>query len=112
MLMFGHIYIMTNKLTVSWNLVGGHVEEHETTKDALKREYKEETNLDVDVSDLIDGRLEETFDRIKIILTYEVTSAKGEIRINHESEDYGWFDKIPPNSVYNYEKYLKREKRK
>lgn len=32
-----------------WHLVGGHVEENETLKEALRREFKEETNLDIDV---------------------------------------------------------------
>ena len=93
-----------------WSLVGGHVEETETVKDALKREFKEETNLNVTVGELIDGRVEETFDRIKIILTFEVTSAIGKIKINKESEEYGWFRKFPPNSVYNYEQILRKIK--
>ena len=30
-----------------WHIIGGHVEENETLKQALKREFKEKTNLDV-----------------------------------------------------------------
>ena len=93
-----------------WSLVGGHVDENETVKEALKREFKEETNQDVTIGELIDGRLEETFDRIKIILTFEVTSASGKIKLSKESEEYGWFNKIPPNSVYNYEQILRKIK--
>jgi 8-oxo-dGTP diphosphatase len=89
-----------------WHLVGGHVEENETLKGALRREFKEETNLDIEVGGVIDGRLEKTSDRIKIIVTFKVTSAQGEIRLSPESEEHGWFAKIPPNSVYNYAKYL------
>lgn len=89
-----------------WHVVGGHVEENETLKEALRREFKEETNLDISVGNLIDRRIEQTSDRIKLILTFEVTSAQGEIRLNSESEEYGWFAKIPRDSVYNYAKYL------
>ena len=89
-----------------WSLVGGHVEKNETPKEALRREFKEETNLDITVGGLVDRRIEQTFDRIKIILTFEVTSAKGEISLSSESEEYGWFAKIPRDSVYNYAKYL------
>jgi len=89
-----------------WHLVGGHVEENETLKEALRREFKEETNLDIDVGNIIDRRIEKTSDRTKIIITFEVTSAQGEIRLSSESEEYGWFDKFPRNSVYNYAKYL------
>lgn len=89
-----------------WHVVGGHVEENETLKDALTREFKEETGLDVTVGGILDGRIEVTFDRIKIIVVVEVTSAEGEIRLNSENEAYGWFDEIPCNSFYNYAGYL------
>ena len=49
-----------------WHVVGRHVEENEMLKDALKREFKEETNLDVEVGKIIGGRFEETFDRTKL----------------------------------------------
>jgi ADP-ribose pyrophosphatase YjhB (NUDIX family) len=88
-----------------WSFVGGHVEENE----ALRREFKEETNLDVNVGDLIDKRVEKTFDRIKIIMTFEVTSAQGEISLSSENDEYGWFAKIPSNCVYDYSKYLPKK---
>jgi 8-oxo-dGTP pyrophosphatase MutT (NUDIX family) len=89
-----------------WHVVGGHVEENESLKTAVQREFKEETGLDVVVGDVIDGRLEETFDRIKIIAVFEVLSARGDIRLNYENDAYGWFDKIPHDSVSDYGKYL------
>jgi len=92
----------------SWHLVGGQVEENETLKDALKREFKEETTLDVIVGDVIDGRIEETFDRIKIIITFEIIDAQGKITLNFENEEYGWYSKTPNNSVYDYSKHLQR----
>ena len=58
------------------------------------------------VGGIIDGRLETTFDRVKIIVAFEVTSAEGEVRLNSENEAYGWFDEVPTNSVHGYEKYL------
>jgi 8-oxo-dGTP diphosphatase len=90
-----------------WCLPGGHVDENETLTQALKREFREETNLDILVGELLAGRIEETSDRTKVILTFEVTSAQGEIRLNSESQEYGWFTSTPPNSVYDYAKYLK-----
>jgi 8-oxo-dGTP diphosphatase len=91
-----------------WHLVGGQVEENETLKEALKREFKEETTLDVNVGDIIDGRIEETFDRTKIIITYKILGAQGKITLNHENEEYGWYSKIPSNTVYDFGKYLER----
>jgi 8-oxo-dGTP diphosphatase len=93
-----------------WNLVGGHVEENETLKEALKREFKEETNLDITAGGIIDCRIEKTLDRTKIVIAFEVTSAQGEIRLNSESEEYEWFTQIPSNSVYNYAKYLEKKR--
>ena len=89
-----------------WHVVGGHVGEDESLKAALIREFKEETGLDVTVGGIIGGRIEETFDRIKIIVAFEVFSAEGEMRLNFENEAYGWFDKVPCDSVYDYAKYL------
>jgi ADP-ribose pyrophosphatase YjhB (NUDIX family) len=93
-----------------WHIIGGHVEENESLKEAMTREFMEETGLNVTVGGIIDGRIEETFDRIKIIVVFEVTSAEGEIHLNSENEAYGWFDEIPCDSVYNYAKYLPRER--
>ena len=89
-----------------WHVVGGHVEDDESLKAALKREFKEETGLDVTVGGVIDGRLEVTFDRVKIIVAFEVVSAQGEVCLNSENEAYGWFDEVPYDSVYDYSKYL------
>jgi ADP-ribose pyrophosphatase YjhB (NUDIX family) len=89
-----------------WHVVGGHVEEDESLKEAVKREFKEETGLDVVVGGIVAGRIEETFDRIKIIVAFEVTSAEGAISLNSENEAYGWFDEVPRDSVYDYAKYL------
>ena len=90
-----------------WHLAGGHVETGESLKEALKREYKEETNLDIVVGDIIDYRIENTHDRTKIIVVLEVVHANGQIKVNDESDDFGWFCKTPLNSVCNYDSYLK-----
>lgn len=89
-----------------WHVVGGKVEEGETLKNALKREFNEETNLDVEVGKIIAGRLEETHDQTKIIVAYKIISAKGKIKLNSESEEFRWFDDFPLNSVYNYSQFL------
>ena len=89
-----------------WHLIGGHVEDNESLREALKREFKEETNLDIAAGCIIDARTEITFDRIKIIIVFEVISATGKIRLNSENTDFGWFSKTPQNSVCDYTKYL------
>ena len=93
-----------------WHVAGGHADEDETLKETLKREFKEETCLDVEVGNIIDGRIEETADRKKLIVAYKIESAKGNIRLNHENKEYGWFEKIPKNCVYDYFKVLSKKK--
>ena len=89
-----------------WHVVGGHVEENESLEAAVKREFREETGLDVVVGGVIDGRIEVTFDRVKVIVVFEVVSAEGEVCLNSENVAYGWFDEVPCDSVYDYAKYL------
>lgn len=84
------------------------MKENETLKDALKREFKEETNLDVEAGKIVGGRFEETFDRTKLIVAFEVASAQGEIMLNSENTEYRWFGQVPLNSVYDYSKYLRK----
>ena len=85
-----------------WHHVGGHVEDNETLTAALKREFKEETTLDVEISKIISGRIEETFDQTKIIIAFKIILAKGQIKLNKENEKFDWFDNYPQNSVFKY----------
>ncbi|OGU68428.1 MAG: hypothetical protein A2W30_03190 [Ignavibacteria bacterium RBG_16_36_9] len=55
-----------------WHVVGGQVQAKETFKEALKREYLEETGLDVKISDILTHRIEKTFDRLKLIVVLKV----------------------------------------
>ena len=85
-----------------WHHVGGQVENNESLRSAMKREFKEETNLDVEIGEIIAVRIEETFDQIKIIIAFKINLAKGEIKINIENEKFEWFDNYPQNSVFEY----------
>ena len=89
-----------------WHVIGGQVENNETLKEAIIREFKEETNLDVKVGEIIAGRLEESFDQIKIIIAFKITAVKGKIKLNSENEKFIWVKNFPPNSVFNYFQYL------
>jgi 8-oxo-dGTP diphosphatase len=89
-----------------WHVVGGEVQDTEALAEALRREFKEETDLDVKVGNVIGCRIEESFDRKKIILIFKITYFEGEIKLNCENEKYGWFARFPTHSVYDYSKYL------
>lgn len=62
-----------------WHLPGGHVDKGEDLEEAVKREIKEETSLDVDIHQLIDSfkiEFEEDYpDMLRIIYHCEATSS-------------------------------------
>ena len=77
-----------------WGFVGEAIKYSEHPQDALKRGIKEETNLDLksfeflDVGSFLFESAEK--DRHAIILIY-LCDADGEVVLNHEAEDFGWF---------------------
>jgi 8-oxo-dGTP diphosphatase len=89
-----------------WHVVGGQVEENESLQTALKREYKEETNLDVEVGEILGIRLEKTADRAKLIIVLRIVVARGAIKLNRENTEARWYRKYPANSVYDYSRFL------
>jgi len=66
-----------------WEFPGGKVEENETDQEALKREIKEELNIDIEVSDLIDENYNEYADKNINLKVYKCKYISGEI---HDTE--------------------------
>lgn len=93
-----------------WAIVGGFVDRDETCEDAIKREVKEETNLDVTHLKLIrvndnPNRINE--DRQNIAFVYDIR-AKGELKgDDSEVEESKWFDfdKIPDETDFAFDHY-------
>lgn len=79
-----------------WALVGGAVEEGETPEEAVKREIKEETGLDV-------NKFKEKFtiqrssDSIEYIFIAKFDGDPYNIKLNWEHINYGWYS---PNELY------------
>lgn len=80
-----------------WEIPGGKVKKCEYFDNALKREYLEETGLEVDVDSLLnvvrrDYTACKTNEEVKSIqLIMKVTCESDEVTISEEHEDYGWF---------------------
>lgn len=79
-----------------WELPGGKVEDDEFFTDALVREIKEETNLDVDVGDFCEV-IQNDYPHIRTVqIMMYLVDIKGEVKISEEHTDCMWasLDKI------------------
>ena len=80
-----------------WEIPGGKVKKCEFFDEALKREYMEETGLDIDIVSLYnvvrnDYTACKTSEEVKSIqLIMKVTCENDEVKISKEHDDYGWF---------------------
>ena len=75
-----------------WELPGGKVEKGEFFTDALVREIKEETNLDVNVGDFAEAIQNDYSHKrtVQIMMYLDVTN--GEVKISEEHTDWMWAD--------------------
>ena len=82
-----------------WEIPGGKVKKCEYFDNALKREYLEETGLEVDVDSLLnvirrDYTACKTNEEVKSIqLIMGVTCESDNVTISEEHDDYGWFSR-------------------
>ena len=80
-----------------WEIPGGKVKKCEFFDEGLKREYLEETGLEIDIVSLLnvvrkDYTACKTSEEIRSIqLIMKVTCESDEVTISEEHEDYGWF---------------------
>lgn len=81
-----------------WNLPGGTMENGESPWDGLKREVKEETGLEVEISKL--AGVYSKPDKNEIVFSFVCKNIGGEITLNDEADKIEFFeiDKLPPNT--------------
>jgi len=86
----------TGKFTNLWEFPGGKVEENEDQKNALKREIKEEFDVEVEVKDLIKKIEHQYPDFYLEMYCFECKLLTYDFKLNDHSEIM-WFD--PKNPV-------------
>jgi nucleoside triphosphatase len=92
----------SNKWKNKWIVPGGHLEWGETLHNCVKRETKEETNLDIENIKLINVQesifSEEYHDkRHMIFMDFSAKVKSNNVKLNDELQEYGWFN--PENAL-------------
>lgn len=93
-----------------WEIPGGKVKKGEFFDQALKREFMEETGLEIDIESLYnviqnDYTACKTNESVKSIqLIMKVSSTTDEVKISDEHDEYGWFTKEELKELINEEK--------
>ena len=73
-----------------WELPGGKVEKGEHFADALVREIKEETNLDVNVGDFCEAVQNDYSHKRTVQLMMYLDDVEGSVAISEEHTEYVW----------------------
>jgi len=100
------LMVRTQKWSGLWGIPGGKIKYGETSQEALRREIKEETNLDIAeihfalAQDCVRSR--EFYREAHFVLlnyTCRVAGA-GEVRLNEEAQEFRW---VPPEAALKME---------
>lgn len=107
------LLIRTHKWHGKYAVPGGHIELGETMKQALKREVKEETGLDIfDIQPIYVAEMiyDQLFfkKRHYIFLDYFCRTKSIQVKLNDEAEDYLWIAPEKAIKLSTIEPYAKK----
>lgn len=90
-----------------WEIPGGKVKKGEFFDDALRREFIEETGIEITLESLFNAIQNnytacKTNEQVKSIqLIMKVTADVSEVQISEEHDEYKWFTKEEVQELYN-----------
>jgi len=87
-----------------WDVLGGYMKNDETAEEAMKREAKEETNLEIEVKDYLGSYVQEfgEFKRTNLIIRFVGEITGGEMKAQEDADVLRWFpiDKPPKKLAF------------
>ena len=113
----GKLFLMkSHKWRGRWVVPGGHIELGERMEDALRREVKEETNLDIYEIEFLcfqEFLYDERFWKRRhfVFFDYACKTDSTDVRLNDEAEEYRWvtLDEVLTLPVEHYTAVAIRE---
>ena len=78
----------------TWSLPGGKLHFGESVKDCIKREAKEETNLDIEVAKIVSVANDINYETHYITIGVLAKNIKGELKLMepNKASDWKWFE--------------------
>lgn len=107
----GQLLVVKDRFSEGYKLPGGHIDKHESIKNALQREVYEETGIHIEFESIvnlghfINGQFGES--NLYIVCTAKALSEKITIHDTHEITQARWMDPaafLESTSVNNYNK--------
>jgi ADP-ribose pyrophosphatase YjhB (NUDIX family) len=91
-----------------WDIPGGFLDEHEHPEEALRREVREETGLDIEIGEFLGVWMQEYVHRNVLCLTWLARPAGGEERAGDDLVELRWFapDELPEPHELAFETFV------
>ena len=102
-------FLMVKHVSRAWEMPGGRVEPGESPEEAAKREFREETGLEIEPVKLVGIYSEPERDPRKIIgAAYIVKRIGGELKPGDDAGEAKWFDldNIPDELAFDHKKIV------
>jgi 8-oxo-dGTP diphosphatase len=91
-----------------WDIPGGFVDEHEHPLDALRRELREETGLEIEPTEFLGIWMQPYWDRNVLCLTWLARATGGSERAGDDLVELRWFGpgELPANDELAFETFV------